>query len=313
MRKNPQGSQLLELANAIDAALKANLCVFVSPIYGICTDPYDKDPVGISELRPDERKRFEQDKGRITRAEGIIRRLRDAFKNAKHELSEDEAVQAETDLEGFRVQLAGTWDDDNPCKRTPEADVRLSELSKRLRFRAASHGRQAVSPTPGMSSEDQEKLMRSILDEATPEQVDKQIARLFWRENLSQQKIAGKVHKSKKYVGEVIGRLNARLKAKGLRPKHRVTVAGVPSGESYRYNRTEINTADVDSKMPDQKLELNEIRGYLKQWSSLSEDDRKSVLTEYPEIERYLARGRKTGLEQVDEELESFQKPTENQ
>lgn len=161
-------------------------------------------------------------------------------------------------------------------------------------------------------NQEYERAFRRVLEEMKPEEIDKEIIRLRFNDNLSQDKIVAMLRKqkrgkSKRYVGSVIGEFNKRLEMHGLRRKHRVTGQGIQKGERYKVNQTAINTAEVDNRTPDKKLELDKIRGYLRQWPELSESDRKTVLDEYPEIKRYLARGKKDGLEILNGEIESLE------
>lgn len=130
-----KAGRMRRLADAIDAALEANLLVRVSVTYTLCTDPFD--PVHESDLSLGDRKQFESDKVKIACAKAIEQRLRATFEAAKHDLSENEAVRTETDLQEFRMQLlCPSAEESPPHPPQKETVTRMAELSKRLRHRA---------------------------------------------------------------------------------------------------------------------------------------------------------------------------------
>jgi hypothetical protein len=138
-----------------------------------------------------------------------------------------------------------------------------------------------LRPSYEETDEGRKRALQKLFQEMQPEEVDKEIIRLFVLENLSQDKIVKELRKqkrgkSKSHVGKVIKEYNHRLSAMGLNTKHTVTGPGLRDEE--------------DDETPYSKLEETEIKGILDKWDDKSDKQKLQLLQEYPEVKAKILR-----------------------
>jgi len=131
------------------------------------------------------------------------------------------------------------------------------------------------------TDEGRNRALQKLFQEMKPEEVDKEIIRLFESENLSQDKIVKELRKQKRgkrksYVGKVIKEYNHRLSTMGLNIKRTVTGPGLRDEE--------------DDETPYSKLEETEIKGILDKWDDTSDEQKLQLEQEYPEVKAKILR-----------------------